>query len=295
MPSIELPQGTVHYRDEGRGEPLVLVHGLLVDNRVWDKVVPLLSSRFRVIAPTMPFGCHRTPMKPDADLTTAGIAKLIDDFAAALDLDGYTLIGNDTGGAWAHVSATRHPGRVGRLVINSSDLEKNFLPPMFKPLEVLAPLPGSQWLIGQVLGVRAMQRTPWAQGWLSHTPIDPEVTASSAEGLRTDPALRCDCRKLLRGFDNRLTVQAAKDLATFARPTLWAWGADDKFFPIEQARRIAATMPDARFEVIEGSRTYTPIDQPERLAELVTDFVAGRNDEGPAAAGPSESIAGRTG
>ena len=279
MASVQVPQGTIDYREEGSGPPVVLIHGLLLDERFWDELVPKLSDRFRVIVPTMPLGCHRTPMNEDADLTTQGLAKLIADFLAALDLRDVTLVGNDTGGALAHVAATRYPERVGRLVLNSCDLEKNFLPPMFKPLSLLANMPGSTFLIGQTLKFGPLQRTPNAIGWLSHKKVDPALVRSMTDPLRKDKGIQRDARKVLSGVDKSATIQAAKDLQTFDRPTLWAWAADDKFFPPDQARRIAGTMPDARFELIERSRTYTPIDQPERLATLIREFAAVRDGE----------------
>jgi pimeloyl-ACP methyl ester carboxylesterase len=272
MPSVDLPQGTIHFREGGDGPPVVLLHGLLLDGRLFDEVVPLLRDRFRVLVPDLPLGCHRTALRPEADLSPWGVARLIADFAEALDLRDTTLVGNDSGGAYGHVSATQHPARVGRLVLSSCDLEDNFVPPMFQPLRALARVPGSSRLLGATLRFRAVQRLPNAYGWLSHKPLDPALVASMTEPLRRDAGVRRDLAKVLRGIDAAATVQAAEDLAAFDRPTLWAWGGDDRFFPVEQARRLARTMPDARFEVIPNSRTYTPIDQPERLAALIAEF-----------------------
>ena len=283
MPSVQVPQGTISYREEGQGQPVVLVHGLLLDGRFFDEVVPKLADRFRVITPDLPLGCHKTPLNEDADLSTRGLAKLIADFLEALDLRDVVLVGNDTGGALAHVCATRHPERIGKLVLNSCDLEENFLPPMFKPLELLAGAPGSMFLIGMTLRYGPLQQLPNAIGWLSHKTVDPKLVASMSDPLRSDKGVQRDMRKVLKGIDSSATVQAAQDLRSFDKPTLWMWGADDKFFPVEQARRIAGTMPDARFEVVENSRTYTPIDQPGRFASLVADF-AGQGAEAPSQA-----------
>ena len=66
--------------------------------------------------------------------------------------------------------------------------------------------------------------------------------------------------------------QIAAELAAFTRPALLAWAADDKFFPVEHARRLAAILPDARVELIPGSRTWVMLDQPERTASLIAEF-----------------------
>ena len=58
MPEITLPQGTIHYRDEGAGPPLVFVHGALVNGRLWEPVVERLAGDVRCIVPDLPLGSH---------------------------------------------------------------------------------------------------------------------------------------------------------------------------------------------------------------------------------------------
>jgi len=65
---------------------------------------------------------------------------------------------------------------------------------------------------------------------------------------------------------------AATGLSQFSRPTLIAWSADDAFFPLIDGQRLADVLPDSRLEVIQQSRTFSMIDQPDRLAELIAAF-----------------------
>ena len=100
MNQIELSDGTIDYTDTGGGGTvLVLLHGLMMDASLWDGVIAGLSGDHRCVAPTLPLGAHRQPMRPDADLSLAGIAGLVAEFCDRLDLDDVTLVGNDTGGA----------------------------------------------------------------------------------------------------------------------------------------------------------------------------------------------------
>jgi pimeloyl-ACP methyl ester carboxylesterase len=87
LPEIQVSQGTVNYRDEGSGPPIVLIHGLLVNGRVWERLVPLLSERMRVIVPDLPLGSHSQPMNADADLSAPGLGDLIADARAFVQLD----------------------------------------------------------------------------------------------------------------------------------------------------------------------------------------------------------------
>ena len=70
------------------------------------------------------------------------------------------------------------------------------------------------------------------------------------------------------------SIAAAEKLKTFDKPILLAWGADDKLFPPAHARRFASEVPGARLELIENSRTFVMLDQPDRLSELVSEVAS---------------------
>src|ERR1700750_885128 len=128
---IQLPAGEIRYREAGEGKPIVFVHGYLVDGRLWDGVVDRLSDRFRCLAPDWPIGAQQVPMNPDADLSPPGIARLIADFLAALDLEDVTIVGNDSGGAMSQVLVTTHPERIARLAPTNCDNHQNLPPGIF--------------------------------------------------------------------------------------------------------------------------------------------------------------------
>ena len=75
--TVALPQGTVSYRDLGDGEPIIFVHGLLVDGRLWTGVAERLASDFRCLVVDWPMGSHRIAMNPDADLSPPGMAEVV--------------------------------------------------------------------------------------------------------------------------------------------------------------------------------------------------------------------------
>jgi pimeloyl-ACP methyl ester carboxylesterase len=281
MPEIELPQGTVRYRDEGTGDPIVLIHGLLVDGRLWDDVVPTLAKDARVVVPDLPLGSHRVPMRPDADLTPYGLAKLIADFLAALDLENVTLVGNDTGGGLCQITVTRHPERIARLVLTPCDAFENFPPKMFRPVQYIGGyVPGALAFIGQTTRGK-MLTSPLAFGPLAHN-HRPDLYASWLEAGRKDRRIRRDLKKVLRGIRPRYTEEAAAKLQGFGGAAHIIWSDGDKFFPREHADRLAKLL-NARVEEIGPSRTFIPLDQPQRLAESVASFARARGTQAAAA------------
>jgi pimeloyl-ACP methyl ester carboxylesterase len=275
MHEVELTQGTVRYSDRGTGDVVVLLHGLIVDGRLWDGVVAELEREFRCVVPDLPLGAHQLPLAAHADRSPAGVARLVADFLAALDLTEVTLVGCDTGGVIAQLVATRYPERVGRLVLTPCDLYDNFLPALFKPLQLLARVPGGLKGLALPLQWRPLRRTPPAFGWLMKHPIDPAVEQDWIRRFLADAGVRRDAGEFLKAIDPQTTVRAADELAAFGKPVLFAWAPEDRVFPIAQAEKLAATIPGARVERVEDAYSFVPVDQPRRTAELIGAF-AGR-------------------
>jgi len=270
---LNLSAGTIRYRDSGSGTPIVFVHGLLVNGLLWRKVAPALEDAGRVIVPDWPLGSHTLPMKPDADTSPRGVAHLIAEFLEALELTDAVIVGNDTGGAISQVLITERPERVGKLVLTNCDAFENFPPPAFKPMVVAAGAPGGLKALLAPMRIRAMRRTPMAYGPLSHTPVPDEVTDTWVGPALDSAEIRRDCAKTLKGMKPEVTLAAAERFPTFTKPVLVVWGTDDKFFPLDTGRRLAAMFPDSRFEEVRDSRTFVSEDQPERLAALIEAFV----------------------
>jgi pimeloyl-ACP methyl ester carboxylesterase len=285
MNQIELTAGTIRYRDTGQGPPIVFLHGLLVDGTLWRKVVPQLEDRFRCVVPDLPLGSHTIPMRPEADLSPPGLAQTIAEFLDKLDLRDVTLVANDTAGALTQILlASGDTERIGRVVLTPCDSFDNFLPPMFRPLQWLARVPGAVNPVVQSLRAPALRRLPLAFGWLTKRRIPNEVTAAWLRPSQTDKGVRRDIAALLKQIDCRFTNEAATKLPGFDRPVLLAWAPEDRFFPLEHARRLADLFPDAQVQEIPDSYTFVSEDQPERLAQLVGEFAARSTKAQPQAA-----------
>ena len=258
----------------GEGPAIVFVHGALVNANLWRKVVPLLDA-YRRVTLDLPLGSHLEPMPRDADLTPPALADIIADALAALDIEDATVVGNDTGGGLTQIVAVRRPERIGRLVLTSSDAFDNFPPRFFRVVFAPARIPGVIPVAFGALRIRALRRLPIAYGWLSNEPSDREAEDSYILPVLGRGDVRRDVRKLLAGLDPAYTLDAATKLTAFDRPVLIAWSENDRFFPPEHGERLAKLIPDARLEWVEGARTFSPEDRPERLAELIGRFVRG--------------------
>src|SRR3954468_14895485 len=270
--SIDLPQGTISYRERGDGPPIVFLHGLWVNGDHWRKVVPLLADRYRCIAPDLPLGAHTTALRDDADLSAPGVARLIADFVAALDLRDVTVVANDTGDAPTQVLVTEHPERIGRVVLTPGDAFTNFLPWSIKPARLLAFVPPVFNAVLKTFRTRAGQ-------WVLLVSIarnfpEQEILEGYFGPPLADAGVRRDLREIIKRARPRYTLRAARKLRELKIPALIVWQrAPSAVFPKAHGRRLARIIPDARYEEVAKTLAFIPEDQPARLAELVSEFV----------------------
>ncbi|MDT5138366.1 MAG: hypothetical protein QOD58_2628 [Mycobacterium sp.] len=270
MPTIDINAGTIHYEATGpeHGRPVVFVHGYMMDGQVWRQVSERLAEvGLRCIAPTWPLGAHPEPLRPGADRTIAGVAGVVADVLAALDLQDVVLVGNDTGGVVTQLVAVHHPERIGALVLTSCDAFEHFPPPILKP--VIAAAKSKTLFRPAIQVMRAPVARRRAYDGLAHRDID-DLAKIWVRPALSDPAIAEDLRQFSLSLRTEVTTGVAARLPEFDKPALIAWSADDLFFGQEDGRRLAALIPSARLEVIEGARTFSMVDQPDRLADLLS-------------------------
>ncbi|HEX4702019.1 MAG TPA: alpha/beta hydrolase [Pseudonocardiaceae bacterium] len=271
MPELELSAGTIDYQDTGGDGPVVvLLHGLAMDSSLWRHVVDDLRADHRCVLPTLPLGGHRRPMHPDADLTLHGIAGLVAEFLARLDLTNVTLAGNDWGGA----QLLADNPRVARLALVACEAFDNYPPGLpGRMVKIAVSVPGGLFTLAKTLRLRPLRRLPIAFGMMSKRPVPNAVMDSWLRPLRTSRGVRRDVGKYGRSARKAQMVAATEHLRSFERPALVVWATEDRMMPPEHGRRLADLLPNSRLVEIEDSYTLIPEDQPVRLAAAIRDFI----------------------
>ena len=269
MPVAALSTANIHYESDGpdTGRPVVFVHGYAMGASLWAPLSRRLSGEgLRCLTPTWPLGAHPEPLRPGAPSDLAGVAATVAAFLEDLDLHDVVLVGNDTGGLVAQLVAVHHPERLGALVLTSCDAFENFPPPVLRPFILASRTRATFRAAVTPLRLEVVRRR--AFGPLAHADIDALTSQWVRPALR-DPAVAEDLRRLTASLDRQTSVDVGRRLGEVTLPTLVAWSADDVFFPVEDAHRLQAAIPHAKLEVIDGARTFSMIDQPDRLAGLV--------------------------
>jgi pimeloyl-ACP methyl ester carboxylesterase len=269
----ELPQGDLSYRAAGPGSsahpPVVFVHGLLVDARLWEPVAERLAADgIRSYAPTLPLGSHQRPMNADADLSPQGIAALMRDFLRALDLSDVTIVGNDTGGAICQLMLGGDTSRIGGAVLTNCDAFGSFPPRGLAPLFHALRHPGLVACLARALRSQAVRHGPLAFGPLSSSPLDGALTSGWVQPL-AGKAIRHDLAKFARGVRPRLLLDAASRFGQFTGPVRILWGDADPYFRVELGRQLSESFPHATFTTVPAGRTFLPLDRPAEVANEI--------------------------
>jgi pimeloyl-ACP methyl ester carboxylesterase len=274
MPQVALPQATIDYRvlgpEESAYPPVLFVHGILVDNRLWLTVAERLAQQgFRCILPNWPLGSHTIPVEQRSALSPAGVAEMIHDFLVALDLTDVTLVGNDTGGGLCQLVVDAHPDRIGRLVLTNCDAFDKFPPFPFNVVFGLLRGPASIGALMKMMRPTAVRHSPLGFGLLAKN-LDADVTASWINPCGKDSRIAGDLAALLRQVAVTDLTDVATRLPRFTKPVTLVWGLGDRCFTPGLGRRLAALFPNSEFIGVPDARTFVALDVPAAVADAVT-------------------------
>jgi 3-oxoadipate enol-lactonase len=252
---LDLPGLAMHLRADGPQDapPLLMLHSLGTDGRVWQPQAEALSQRFRVLRPDLR-GHGLTDVTP-GPYTIEGMAG---DVLAALDalgIDRLPVAGLSIGGMIAQSLAHQAPNRVTALVLCDT---------------ALAIPPAALWR-ERAATVRACGMAAVADGVLARwlTPVaDPGAAAAlRAMLLGTDP----------EGYAAAAEAIAAADLTeatgTLRLPAFALVGDRDEATPLGQAEALRAAIPGARLRLIGGAAHIPTLEQPRLVTEALLDFL----------------------
>lgn len=243
----------------GGGSALLLVHGLGASAERWAPVVPLLSGRFRLVAPDL-VGFGRSD-KPHADYTPGFLAGFAAGLLDELGIGRAHVAGSSMGGQVAAELAASRPEMVDRLVLVSPSGMMGRSTPALDSYVMAALYPSEE---AAAEAFRAMSGTGEADGGLAR---------AFAERMRLPNAKMAFMSALLGIRD---AGDIAGRLAAVAAPTLVVWGALDPVIPAAHAGDFASAIPDCRVHVMPGSG-HTPFaDSPAEFAAAVGPFLEGR-------------------
>lgn len=258
MDGRESPAGGLHYLDEGKGEVVVLLHGLGSRASDWGRQIDALAGKYRVVAPDLR-GHGDSPVPP----RPWRIADFADDVLRLLDRLGVNrahVIGFSLGGMVALEIASRAPTRLSTLcIINAAPLSGP------RPFALRFAYWTRRFVI-QLLGLGALGRMIGRK--LFPRPEQRELAKRFAAQLERMPK-----SQYLASLDALYRWDLELDYGAFKVPTL-VLAADNDYTPVQLKRDFAMKLPHGRLEVIADSRHASPLDQAERVNASLLAFLA---------------------
>ncbi|RED44814.1 alpha/beta fold hydrolase [Aestuariispira insulae] len=249
-----------HFRMEGQGPAVILIHGVGLDLTMWAAQVAALKDRYTVIRYDM-IG-HGLSAKPPGARRLKDYVIQLENLVRYLELDQVALVGFSMGGLVARGYAERHPARMARLVIMNSvyqrsDDQQAAVMVRYRQAEDEGP---------QKLIEAALDR------WFSpaYAKANPDVLAAVRARLESNDR---------QGFLAAYRLFAKADQADAGRisaincPTLVCTGASDGGSSPEMASRMAAAIPGARCHIWPGLRHMAPVEGAKEVSETLLDFL----------------------
>lgn len=263
------------YTDSGTGPAVLFVHGILGSQRQWNRLVDKVDDTQRVIVPDL-FG-HGDSAKPMGDYSLGAHAATLRDLLDHLGLDRVTLVGHSLGGGITMQFHYLFPERVDRVVLISSGGLGREVSPLLRS----ATLPGAEQVLKLAASApvvsrlnamgQGMSKVGWRPGadiraiWRGFTAL------ADSESRR---AFLSTTRAVIDVGGQSITAIGRLDPAN-AVPTLVVWGSHDRVIPAWHALSAQRSIPNCRVEVFERAGHFPHLEDPDRFAELLREFIAG--------------------
>jgi pimeloyl-ACP methyl ester carboxylesterase len=259
---ISLDDMNVHYRDVGKGEAILLIHGTGASLHTWEKWIDILSPGYRVISFDLP-GFGLTGPDPNHNYQISRYTAILDSLMVKLKVDSFHIAGNSLGGLVAWHYTTQFPQKVLTLnLIDAAGLPQPGKKPPF--IFQLAKLPVLSTLLQKITPKSIIEKSMLDvyknDQLVTEKLIDRYFELSLREGNRTAFVKR------MSQINEKLVIG---DLKKITVPVLIQWGKDDRWIPLSNAYTFKNLIPKAELKIYDCG--HVPME--ENPIETVKDYM----------------------
>jgi pimeloyl-ACP methyl ester carboxylesterase len=241
----------VHYRDEGRGAPLLLLHGTSSSLHTWDGWVEKLVATRRVIRLDLP-GYGLTGPAPDGDHSPAREARVVAALLTRLGVSQADVAGNSFGGRVALTIALAYPQRVRKLVlIDAAGMSGQKAPTIFSLAKVPVLSSVLRWVTPRFLVRMNVEEVYGVDARVREDTVDRYHAMALREGNR---------QAVLERFRGAPTPDLDDEVGAIRAPTLILWGARDVWIPLPLGERLQRAIPGSRLVVYDDAG-HVPMEE----------------------------------
>jgi pimeloyl-ACP methyl ester carboxylesterase len=263
----------LHYQDEGKGPPLLLIHGFGASSYTWRHIAPALARDHRVIAVDLKgFGQSDKPF--DERYSVFDQADLLAQLIVDKNLHNLTLVGHSFGGGVALLltlkADPRLNGRISKLVLLDTIAYPQNVPVFFRLLDVP--------LVSQ-LGVRMVPpefqtRVALRIAYFDDSKIDPDEVETYAAPLRTAAGKHAIIHSARQIVPDDL-AGLSEHYNQIKLPTLILWCDHDRIVPLGIGLKLRRALPNSTFRLVEDCGHIPQEEQPAATLQLIEAFLQG--------------------
>ena len=252
----------VHYRDVGKGEAILLIHGTGASLHTWEKWIDILSPGYRVISFDLP-GFGLTGPDPNHNYQISRYTAILDSLMVKLKVDSFHIAGNSLGGLVAWRYTTQFPQKILTLnLIDAAGLPQPGKNPPF--IFQLAKLPVLSTLMQKVTPKSIIKNSMLDvyknDQLVTEKLIDRYFELSLREGNRTAFVKR------MSQLNEKLDIN---DLKNITAPVLIQWGKNDRWIPLVKGYEFKKIIPKAELKIYNSG--HVPME--ENPMETVEDYM----------------------
>jgi haloalkane dehalogenase len=271
---LDVGAGEVAVRQVGSGPDVLFVHGWPVSGGTFRSLLPHLVDHVTCHVIDLP-GAGDSRFTADTVITVdqhiATVRRVVD----LLGLDSVAAVGHDSGGLMARHALAGDPRLRAMGLINTEQPQGSTW--RFKLFLVSRHIPGFGGILGWAVGQPRLRRNPLLLGsaFADSSLLDGDFDELFLQPIHEIPARRQAAVTLLRSFDEQHVRELAEVHGRIDVPVQLVWGDQDPFFPVERAREMVGTFPDARLTVIEGAGLFSHEERPAEVAEALLPVLVG--------------------
>ena len=269
---VELDEGCLAYIDRGSGPVLVFIHGWPLNRKTFLPLIERLETDFRCVAFDLLDIGNSRPVAKGVELSFRRHAAIILEALDRLDIDRFSLIGQDSGGLIARMMADAGRARVDQLLLFNTELPDH-IPPWLRLFQALAKVPPlAKATVRMSIGSRTLAKGPMAFGgcFADKEKIFGRFYDDCARPLLDDDEKLSGTLRFLGLMDwsERFEIEAMHRRIT--AQTHFVWGEDDQFFPLKLGRQAFEQFPNrGQFIVMEDTKLLPYYEQPDLATEHI--------------------------
>ena len=271
---LDVGEGEVAVRSIGHGPDVLFVHGWPVSGATFRTLLPFLADHVTCHLIDLP-GAGSSRFTPETVVTVEQHIQSVRRVVDLMELDDLAVVGHDSGGMIARHALAGDP-RVRAMGLIDTE-QPHGLSWRFKAFLSVRRLPALGRALGWTMGRRRLRRSPFVLGdaFAEAALLDGEFDEFFLRPIHESHARQDAAVQLLRSFDERQVRELTDVHRRITVPVQLVWGDRDPFFPVEWAREMVDTFPDARLEVIDGAGLFAHEERPVEVAEALLPVLTG--------------------